>query len=81
MSDYVTKVADDATQVANDDDAKATDKTNIVFCSFFKNETEHACSQRGQCILFSVVFSHSPHSHHGSVWVLCTCHLSIPKKL
>jgi hypothetical protein len=26
--------------------------------------------QRGQCILFSVVFTPSPPSHHGSVWVL-----------
>ncbi len=26
--------------------------------------------QRGQCILFSVVFTPSPPSHHGSVWAL-----------
>ncbi len=29
-----------------------------------------AANQRGQCILFSVVFTPSPPGHHGSVWVL-----------
>jgi hypothetical protein len=27
-------------------------------------------SNKDQCILFSVVFTPSPSSHHGSVWVL-----------
>jgi hypothetical protein len=35
------------------------------FADFFMN-----LSQRGQCILFSVIFTPSPPSYQGSVWVL-----------
>jgi hypothetical protein len=34
------------------------------------------CTLWGQCILFSVVFTPPPPCHHGSVWLLPTCHLS-----
>ncbi len=32
--------------------------------------TEYSGPQRCQCILYSVVFTPSPPSHHGSVWLL-----------
>ncbi len=49
----------------------------IVHCTLYN--AAHRCedrgmggaaTQRGQCILFSVVYNTAPPSHHGSLWVL-----------
>jgi hypothetical protein len=45
----------------------------------FDREKAQVSRPRGQCILFSVVFTPSPPSHHGSVWVLPVIFLLVNK--
>jgi hypothetical protein len=47
----------------------------LLFCSFcvfviFMPAKSDLSSQQDQCIMFSVVFTPPPLSHHGSVWLL-----------